>query len=87
MSASAFAGVVAGRVPDLLEPAARTTHRVIFRSIGVIALVGYGTHRAYRWEPADDVERLIRCLALVGGLAYLGHLGLDARTLNGLPLA
>lgn len=85
--AGAFAGGVAGRVPDILEPAVHPNHRAFFHSVGVLALVGYGTYRAYRWEPADDVERVVRWLAVIGGVAYMSHLILDARTPNGLPLA
>jgi len=84
--AGAFAGGVAGRIPDILEPAMHPNHRAFFHSVGVLALVSYGTYRAWNWEPANDVERVARWLAVVGGVAYMSHLVLDASTPKRLPL-
>lgn len=85
--AGAFAGAAAGRVPDILEPAVNPGHRAFFHSWSTAFLVGYGMIRAYHWEPTDDLERILRWGALVGGAAYLTHLALDAGTPHGLPLA
>lgn len=84
--AGAFVGGVAGRVPDILEPAMHPNHRAFFHSVGVLAVVGYGTYKAWRWEPENDFERICRWLALVGGAAYMSHLVLDASTPKGLPI-
>lgn len=81
----ALTGACVGRLPDILEPAIHPGHRAFFHSWTVALAVGCGVHRAYHWEPSDDLERALRWVALVGGAAYLIHLALDAATPKSLP--
>lgn len=74
------------KLPDIIEPPVHPNHRQIFHSVLVLAGVGYLTYRAYKWEPTEDWERILRWLAIVGGAAYITHLSLDAFTAKSLPL-
>lgn len=73
-------------LPDWFEPASSPNHRAIFHSVAVAAAIAAGIHRAYKWEPKTDWEKLLRLIALAGGAAYLGHLARDAFTAKSLPL-
>lgn len=84
--ATASIGAFAGRLPDLIEPAINPHHRQFFHSFVVMAGVGYGVKKIYDWEPETGIEKGLRILALVGGVAYLSHLVLDAGTPRSLPL-
>jgi inner membrane protein len=80
-------GAFLGKVPDWLEPALKNpNHRQFFHSILTLGLVGVGTYKIYQWEPKDNFEKIIRGLLLIGGVAYLSHLVLDATTRRSLPL-
>lgn len=80
-------GAVFGKLPDMLEPSLRNPHhRQFFHSFATVALVGYGTEKAYDWQPKDTLESVIRCLALCAGAGYLSHLLLDMMTSRSLPL-
>lgn len=80
------AGALLTSLPDKLEPAIHPNHRQFFHSVVVLAGVGYLTYRAYKWRPATDWEQILRWLVIVGGVAYLTHLALDACTAKSLPL-
>jgi membrane-bound metal-dependent hydrolase YbcI (DUF457 family) len=85
--AAGTVGALLGKLPDALEPALRNPHhRQFFHSFAMLGLVGWGVHKVHQWEPEDDFERLLRGLLLVGGIAYLSHLALDALTSRSLPL-
>lgn len=73
-------------LPDWFEPAVHPNHRKFFHSFAMAALVAIGLHRAYKWEPETDLQKLLRFLALAGGAAYLAHLARDAFTAKSLPL-
>ncbi|HZS67388.1 MAG TPA: metal-dependent hydrolase [Burkholderiales bacterium] len=73
-------------IPDYLEPAVHPNHRQFFHSVVFAGLVGYGVHKAYKWQPTDGWEEFLRWLAIIGGTAYLVHLALDAFTAKSLPL-
>lgn len=77
---------VATGLPDKLEPAIHPNHRQFFHSILLAGVVGYGTYRAWAWEPAEDWQKLARWALLIGGAAYLTHLALDFTTKKSLPL-
>jgi membrane-bound metal-dependent hydrolase YbcI (DUF457 family) len=85
--AAGAVGALLGKLPDILEPALRNPHhRQFFHSFAMLGLVGWGVHKVHQWEPEDDFERLLRSLLLIGGVAYLSHLVLDALTSRSLPL-
>lgn len=83
---AATLGAAAGRLPDILEPACHPHHRQFFHSATVAAGLGYGVYRLWRWQPETDIERMLRAALLIGGVAYLSHLLLDASTPRSLPL-
>jgi len=80
------AGALLTSLPDKLEPAIHPNHRQFFHGVVFAAGVGYATYRAYKWQPTDDWERILRWLVIIGGVAYLTHLVLDAGTAKSLPL-
>ncbi len=85
--ASGAVGALLGKLPDMIEPAlGNPHHRQFFHSFAVLGLVGWGVHKIHQWEPEDDFERLLRGFLLVGGVAYLSHLALDALTSRSLPM-
>ena len=80
-------GAFFGKLPDIVEPSlGNPNHRQFFHSVTALGLLGVGVHKLYRWEPQDNVERVLRGLLLFGGAAYLSHLALDAMTSRSLPL-
>lgn len=79
------AGALFTGLPDKLEPAIHPNHRQFFHSVVVLAGVGYLTYRAYKWQPTNDWEGILRWLIIVGGVAYCTHLVLDACTAKSLP--
>lgn len=81
-----FCGAVATRLPDILEPATNPNHRQFCHSILFGCAVGYGTYKAWQWEPTEDWQKFVRWALLIGGAAYLTHLALDFTTRKSLPL-
>ena len=80
-------GAFFGKLPDVLEPALRNPHhRQFFHSFAFLGMVGWGVHRVSQWEPQDELEKWLRGLLLIGGLAYMSHLVVDAFTSRSLPL-
>jgi inner membrane protein len=79
-------GAMFGKLPDILEPALHPHHRQFCHSIVVLLGVGYGMKKAYQWEPKDNVDKLLRCIALCVGAGYISHLLLDATTPRSLPI-
>lgn len=80
------AGALLTSLPDKLEPAVHPNHRQFFHSVVFAVVVGYVTYRAYKWQPTEDWQQLLRWLVIIGGVAYLTHLVLDAFTAKSLPL-
>jgi membrane-bound metal-dependent hydrolase YbcI (DUF457 family) len=80
------AGALLTSLPDKLEPAIHPNHRQFFHSVLVLAGVGYLTYQAYNWKPTTDWEQILRWLVIIGGVAYVTHLALDACTAKSLPL-
>lgn len=78
-------GALLTSLPDKLEPAIHPNHRQFFHGVVFAVGVGYATYRAYEWQPTEDWERILRWLVIIGGLAYLTHLALDACTPKSLP--
>lgn len=81
-----LAGAVATGLPDKLEPAIHPNHRQFFHSFFVAGVIGYGTYKAWQWEPTEDWQKLARWALLIGGVAYLTHLALDSTTAKSLPV-
>ncbi|WDE02380.1 metal-dependent hydrolase [Thalassomonas actiniarum] len=79
-------GAFMGKLPDILEPAFHPNHRQFFHGVTVLTLLSAGLLKTYRWSPAEPVEKFVRGLMLIGGVAYLSHLMCDASTPKGLPL-
>ena len=80
-------GAFFGKLPDVLEPALRNPHhRQFFHSFTFLGMVGWGVHRVSQWEPRGELEKWLRGLLLIGGLAYMSHLVADAFTSQSLPL-
>jgi len=78
---------VLATLPDILEPAMNNpNHRQFFHSVLFAILVGWGVYEAYRWQPDEPIEKLLRIVLLVTGSAYLLHLAADALTARSLPL-
>jgi membrane-bound metal-dependent hydrolase YbcI (DUF457 family) len=84
--AAAAVSTLFAKLPDILEPATSPHHRQFFHSIGVLGAVGYGMKKAYDWEPADDLESMLRFLALSACAGYVSHLLLDGTTPRSLPM-
>jgi membrane-bound metal-dependent hydrolase YbcI (DUF457 family) len=84
--AAGGATVLLTRLPDRLEPAIHPDHRQFFHSLAFAAMVGYATQRAYRWQPTEDWQKLLKWLAVLAGVGYLTHLVCDAVTPRSLPL-
>lgn len=78
-------GKYAARLPDILEPAFHPNHRAFFHSWSVLALVGFGTYKAYQWQPEDTGAKILKWALVIGGAAYASHLLRDAITPKGLP--
>jgi membrane-bound metal-dependent hydrolase YbcI (DUF457 family) len=78
-------GALLASLPDKLEPPIHPNHRQFFHSVAFATCVGYVTYRAYKSEPTEDWERIVRWVLVIGGVAYLTHLVLDACTKKGLP--
>ena len=86
-AAAISAGAFLGQLPDMIEPAlGNPHHRQFFHGITILCALGIGVHKAYRWEPQNEFEKIVRGVLLVGGAAYLSHLALDAITKRSLPL-
>jgi len=83
---STVVGAFMGKLPDILEPAFHPNHRQLFHGVTVLTLLSAGLVKAYRWSPEEPLEKYIRGLLLIGGVAYLSHLICDASTPKGLPL-
>ncbi len=80
-------GAFFSKLPDVLEPALRNPHhRQFFHSFAFLGMVGRGVYRVSQWEPRDELEKWLRGLLLIGGLAYMSHLVVDAFTSRSLPL-
>ena len=80
-------GAFFGKLPDVLEPSLRNLHhRQFFHSFAFLGMVGWGVYRVSQWEPRDELEKWLRGLLLIGGLAYMSHLVVDAFTSRSLPL-
>ncbi len=77
---------LATSLPDRLEPAIHPNHRQFFHSVVFAGMVGYGVYKAYKWQPTEDWQQIVRWLAIIVGGAYLVHLALDALTAKSLPL-
>jgi hypothetical protein len=92
-------GAVAGRIPDLLEPATNPNHRAFFHSWLFGGLLGFGitefwkSMRHKREErTANGIEdisgtEIVLLIGMVVLLAILLHLIMDGFTKKGLPLA
>ncbi len=80
-------GAFLGRLPDMIEPSlGNPNHRQFFHSVAVLGLLGTGIHKLYRWDPQDNIDKLLRGLLLLGGAAYLSHLALDSLSSESLPI-
>jgi LexA-binding, inner membrane-associated putative hydrolase len=77
----AAVGGVAGVLPDLLEPATNPKHRRFFHSLSCAILAAGGIHELLKRVKDPMVRKLI----ITAALGYGTHLGLDARTMQGLP--
>lgn len=83
---SAFAAAC-GTLPDILEPALNPNHRQFFHSFGFAGFLGYGLYQLHqKWQPQDEVEKVVKNVALIAGSAYLIHLAMDSTTPKSLPL-
>jgi len=71
-----------GVLPDLLEPATNFEHRRFFHSLSfAIAAAGGILQLLHRIQ-----NPMLRRLVIVAAVGYGSHLGLDARTVQGLPI-
>jgi len=84
--ASSAIGAVFGKLPDWLEPASNPHHRQFFHSGLMFAVVCVGFNKAFKWKPADPIEKLIRSALLAAAGGYASHLLLDATTPRSLPI-
>lgn len=81
-----LAGAIATGLPDILEPASHPNHRQFFHGLAFAGCVGYGTYKAWQWEPTEGWQKLLRWGMLIGGTAYLTHLAMDFTTRKSLPV-
>jgi len=86
-AAAGAIGAILGRLPDMLEPSVGNPHhRQFYHSFTMLGMASWGVHKMYKWEPQNDMEKLLRGIILIGGIAYLSHLVSDAFTKRSLPL-
>ncbi len=65
-------GAYLGKLPDFIEPSlGNPNHRQFFHSVLVLGLLGTGVYKLYRWDPQDNIEKVVRGILLMGGAAYL----------------
>jgi membrane-bound metal-dependent hydrolase YbcI (DUF457 family) len=83
----AFIGQIAGRLPDILEPATSPNHRSFFHSWLFLGILGFGLFITYKWKPQSKWEKAFRLFILIIGGAYVSHLALDSLTKRSLPIA
>lgn len=83
---SPLIGALGAKLPDMLEPALHPNHRQFFHSVSFLAAMSAGLYKVYKWSPDDPLEKLIRGVLLLGGVAYASHLLCDATTPKSLPL-
>lgn len=84
-------GSVAGRLPDILEPATSPNHRAFFHSFAFGFMISYVGVKAWKslkekYLGSDDATRILIILGLVGIVAFVLHLVMDGFTPKGLPL-
>jgi inner membrane protein len=79
-------GYCFGTIPDILEPANNPNHRKFCHSLTCAGLLSYGFYKAYKWQPDNESDQLLRKGLLVAIGAYGMHLLMDASTPKGLPI-
>lgn len=79
---SAGIGVVAGTLPDILEPATHPHHRKIFHSLTMSIIVSAGVIKANK----SNLPKPTKCAIITAGAGFVSHLILDSKTTYGLPL-
>ncbi|MDA2934881.1 metal-dependent hydrolase [Acidobacteria bacterium AH-259-D05] len=86
---AAIAGLVGGRLPDLIEPESHPNHRQLGHSASIGALLIkvasdlFDDDNCPTWL-RDNVQLRVLFISVVAG--YLSHLALDSLTKKGLPL-
>ena len=87
VAVNSFIGLVIGGafgvLPDVLEPATNFNHRRFFHSLTFAISAAGGIHQLLTRIENPMVRRLV----IVAAVGYGSHLGLDAQTVQGLPLA
>lgn len=84
--AGAGLAAFATNLPDVIEPAIHPHHRQFFHSLTFAALLCGGLYKGYQCKPVTLGGKVLRFVGLVGGAAYLIHLGKDAMTKRSLPV-
>lgn len=79
-------GAIAGKLPDILEPAAHPNHRKFFHSVVFFALLAKGMHWLYKWQPEEEWQKALRHVGLIASAGYASHLLLDGITPKSLPI-
>ena len=78
-------GAIAGKLPDIFEPATHPNHRQFLHSVLFFALLAKGMHSLYKWQPEEEWQKALRNIGLVAGAGYASHLLLDSLTPKSLP--
>jgi membrane-bound metal-dependent hydrolase YbcI (DUF457 family) len=86
IAVSSFVGAVVGGafgvLPDVLEPATCFEHREFFHSLAFAIIAAGGIHQLLK----RIQHPMVRCIVIAAAVGYGSHLGLDARTIQGLPI-
>lgn len=77
----ALVGGAFAMLPDMIEPATSLNHRRFFHSYAFAMVAGGGIHHLLNRIKDPVVRRLV----IAAAIGYGSHLGLDARTVQGLP--
>lgn len=86
VAVNSFVGAVVGGafgvLPDVLEPATCFEHRQFFHSLTFAIAAAGGIHQLLKQVQNPMVRRVV----IAAAVGYGSHLGLDAQTVQGLPV-
>lgn len=86
IATASVVGAIAGKLPDMIEPATNPNHRKFFHSIVFLVLAGKAVHWLYEWQPEEEWQKALRHIGLIAGAGYFSHLAFDFVTPKSLPV-
>lgn len=77
-----ISGGLVGIAPDIFEPAVNPSHRGIFHSAALLAMLAYGNCKAWKSQNLTEDQKLIISILSV---AYGSHIASDSTTPKSVP--